>query len=1034
MPSQFFGRFTKLDPPITIGSFTAGVAIQFNAEPFAPVGTGGIVSSTLITVSGSTTKTLTFARAMQQFSFTDNLGDENNYEALMGGNVCQTGENERGYSHRNSRAFRGGDARSRCEPGDVLWHNGRGFLITSATPFASAPSAVAWQSDDPVPTVWTWEALINNLALPRPDYPGNPLAVNVWEDDNVVFGGALLEIDNGGWEPVARFVFERPSDNALDPFYYPSAAQFSTSPTEAEYWFDHFGERFRLASHNESRGDAYRASWWVTGLEASLATATDERWGIEDTSNASGIPISLGGDPPDQLVMSAARTPGNFNRTFRVFKRTGAEYSLGWRADADPDAAAFGLVISGNQLVAVIHRNTSGSMSGVLILETITGDLVDVRVVKSGANFSAYYTQQGGSEVAALENVNLGVVTNTTGWLGAGAWGDSGVHFSGFDPNEDVHLVRVDADGRMGVRVSQHQGSGWTNVAYSNSREPKTAEPIQSIVNDTAGLAMTESATRRRDTYDITAGDIVVWSESSGDRIIITEAAPSTAPGGTGRAPQVPNTVNFATPNSSDVNENRAHWRDQVQIHDPDDEFEGTAGQSVEIRRNAVFDSRNPPVLAWSFRDNTTGDWTTMTSGTDYIGRWAAGIVFLSTGFLAGFTSGEEEALCIRAEGVRILHNGSQTARQFNDMAAALDEFDKLFCNVGSAGGGGTGFHGVGNMSGGPSGHTCDITNECWVPTGFSFGTNAFDMNAAGPFPRWVTSDTKRFASAGYDPSPGTSDCGSASLALGGVIQQGLFFYGINPNETDPFVNEPILIGSDVTESGGFPQISFRFSIQAPGLTINDVVAGLPEGSECVEAWVSARFSGLSRDTFHVSYETRTIQSLEPDVTIIENVTNQTNANLSLAIVLARKDSKQVLDENGNEITTSDFTFRFAGSGNVSLVGNNQWRHVDMTNAINGVIQNRDSRFTMFLLVPSLAPLTSGSEGLGGYLMSLIPDMDGEITATDDCAFDYRWEVNSSLVRADGLNFTNILARFRLPDGSLTPVLPIINPPHMVEP
>src|SRR5690606_3830767 len=113
--------------------------------------------------------------------------------------------------------------------------------------------------DDPTATVWILDANINNLALPNATYGGNVNAFEAFEtDDSKVFGGNVLEIDNGGWENCTRFIFNRPSDSSPDPFYYPDNATFSSSPASAEFWYNPFSRSFQLASHNASRGDEYR--------------------------------------------------------------------------------------------------------------------------------------------------------------------------------------------------------------------------------------------------------------------------------------------------------------------------------------------------------------------------------------------------------------------------------------------------------------------------------------------------------------------------------------------------------------------------------------------------------------------------------------------------------------------------------------------------------------------------------------------------------------------------------------------------------
>lgn len=1037
MSSQFFGRFSLLNPTIAFGGFTAGAVVQFNSEPFAGQ-SPDVVSGTLQAVTGTTSKTLTFAREFQLFSYTDSFGDEIEYKALMGGNIVQTGEPERGYSHRNPRAFRGGDARDRCEPGDVVWHNGRAFLITEAWPFDGAPASVSWQGDEPLATVWTLDANINDLSLPRDTYGANTGAFEHWDDSTDVFGGNTLEIDDSGWEACERVIFNRPSDSAPDVFLYPPNAQFSTSPTAAEFWWDSWGRRFRLASHNESRGDTYRASYWVRSLEEWAATGTTEVWGLANTDNADGFADTVA-ENEDRFAMLATRIGGTFNRVFRVYKRGGAfpDLAFMWRTDAAVDSAMVGVEMSGGTPAFRLARATAGSGTRNAITPSpgyppvATGNYYDIRATLTGSTMEFTLQDEGGSEELIYGTSITGAIpASPSGWVGFAVWGNAGVRFSGFEAGEDVALVRVEAQGEMGVRVEEFSPARFQNVAYSITRAKKTAEMLQGLRNVTASIDMTESATKRRDTYDLSGSDITVWSESSGDLIQVTEAAPSSAPGGTGRIPQVTNTVDFATQDSSDANENRAHWRDRVIIHDPDEEFEGTGGQTVEIKRNAVFDSRNPPTLSWSHRDATGDEWNAMTPGTDYIGRWAAGLVFLSAAFVAAREGeGVEDKLCFRSEGVRILHNGSQTARQFNDMAGALDEFDELWCAIGGIGGEGIECHGGGSIEGGFGDYTCNVGLECWVPTSFAWGATPNQMNAGAPFPQWV-SGSKRFSSMSYDPSPGTVSCGADNLNLAGVHVDGLFQYTINPNTVNPFVSEAVRFGASVLPPSIATEVTFGFSFAAPALTMNQVIAGLPDGSVCVEAYTRARFTGLNATTITVEYETRGIIS-ESTISNINTDTDLDEAPITAAILLARRDSVQVFDGNGDPLTIADWEFKFAGSGTPITIPAGEWRRIEITDAINGVIANRDSRYNRILILPTMANAAASANGMEGYLLSLIPEYTGEITDTEDCAVDYRWTATATEVSADSMEFDAILARFRLPDGSLTPVLPIVGTAFM---
>lgn len=1047
MASQFFGRFTKLDPPIAFGGFTAGGVIQFNSQPFQ--GTGPlIVEGTLQAVSGTTSKTLTFARAPQQFSYTDNFGDEIYYEALMGGNIVQTSEPERGYSFRNSRSFRGGDAYDRCEPGDVVWHNGRAFLITSATPYASAPESTQWQGDDPVATVWILDANINNLALPNDTYGGNTSAFESFEtDDSETFGGNTLEIDNTGWETCQRFIYNRPSDSSPDPFYYPPNATFSSSPSAAEYWYNPFGRSFQLASHNSSRGDDYRCSYWVRGLEQWSATATDEVWAVENNDNAIGFTDSENPPNEDHVVMCAARIGGTFNRTFRIYK-TAAGYptlAIMWRTDAALDSACLAVHMAGDTPAASFVRATGGNGSYFAFTPVfgfppvMAGDYYDLRFQITSTTFTIAITDEGGSEDILFGGALGGAIPSSpSGWLGIAVWGNNGARFSGFEAGEDVQLVRVGATGEMGVRVDEYSPASFNDVAYSKTVAKKTAQDIQSLVNVTADhiLMTVDNTDRQRDTYGLSGSNITIYSEASGDLIQVAEKAPGTAPGGVGRGPQVPNTVDFYDPTDSATSKNRANWRDQVVIHDPDDEFQGIGGDRVQIMRNAVFDSTAPPDMSWTSYNPSGSAWTTMTAGTDYIGRWAAGLVFISSAFLAARAGeGVDDSLCFRAEGVRILHNGSQTARQFNDMAAALDAFDELFCNASPNGAGGIRISGNGVIGAGPSSYECIFDSACWRPDDFSWGlTAASRPYDYGDYPYWDGA-TKVFVTGSFDRSPSPLDCNGTPMDPATWVVPDLITYSVTPNDNSPTTGKAIQWGS-VIDVGFFPPaapITLSFNISGPTYSWPQIITRLPDGSVCEEAWAVVKFNGLSVQKQTVYYETR---NTVPDSPIVNQTldTSLTSANLSVSAFAIRRDSKQVTDINGDPVSLTDYDFVSLGTAIPATFNSGEARRVNVTALVNGLIAKRNSKYPEWVLWPSVAPLGASAEGLGGFLLSLLEDYDAGITATDGCEADYFYSASATYSGADSFEVSTILARFRLPDGSLTPVVPIINPPHMVAP
>ena len=147
--ATFYGKATKLDPPITIDGQEYNLAVRFDDE-FRPNGNNFVTSAIVDSVnrSGAFVE-IAFRRSLQTFSRTisDEFGNafEEIYNCLMGGNVCRTHEPQRGYSRLATRAHRGDDVADRAIPNDVLVVRGRRFQITAANAFAVAPASVRWQ-------------------------------------------------------------------------------------------------------------------------------------------------------------------------------------------------------------------------------------------------------------------------------------------------------------------------------------------------------------------------------------------------------------------------------------------------------------------------------------------------------------------------------------------------------------------------------------------------------------------------------------------------------------------------------------------------------------------------------------------------------------------------------------------------------------------------------------------------------------------------------------------------------------------------
>jgi len=391
-----------------------------------------------------------------------------------------------------------------------------------------------------------------------------------------------------------------------------------------------------------------------------------------------------------------------------------------------------------------------------------------------------------------------------------------------------------------------------------------------------------------------------------------------------------------------------------------------------------------------------------------------------------------DDKLCFRAEGTRIVHNGSGTARQLNDMAGALDEFDELFANVSFPSAGGIRIRGAGVIGAGVSSYECRPADFCWRADDFSWGLSPFQMGRPySDFPFW-SSGIKFYASTSYTYGGSSLDCNGTPLDPDTVIVPNLMSYEVEPNAGAPMSGKAIQWGSSI-DFNNFPPAApllFGFNVTGPLYSWPELIARLPDGAVCEEAWATVRFEDLEVQRQTVYYETRI---LVPDSTI-ENATSSgtlTSADLTIAAFAIRRDSNQVLDVSGNPITVPDYQFKSLGTGISSTVASDTWTRIDVTALVQGLINERDSQYPEWCLWPAVTAFGAGTDALASYLLSQIGEYDAGITAVDLCDWDYFYSATAQLNSCDGFEVGAILARFRLPDGSLTPVLPIVAPKFM---
>lgn len=638
-----FGEIARLDPPVSWNGQTWGIAIEL-ASPEDDAGDRSIVSATIAAVSETETgdwwcdltrESLTASRVI-----TYEGGDvvEVTFPVLCGGNVIARHEAAQGSISRfESSAVLGGSRWSnRVLVGDraVISSSGAEHSFEVVDVGQWEPDLVAWQGDDPVGAVLYFTFNGCDVSLfdeGRHAILFGATAEAPWDD-----GSVAASPDGSAWTELDRIVFDEIED------YFPPDASFG----EYEFHYDSYSRRLRFDTTSMviNSFDRVRARYWLE---------TDQPWqtiiegeGCAGCDATDGVGFS---DSGDSFIAAFAELPtGDFDLEFDVVSATdncAVLVRFGLEGASADDAETYALILAVTGLPAnhIAERTSDG---GTLALSgsAVAYDLpFQVRVVRSGDTLTIGHRQDSGD---AWDDETFTVPT----WgcsVGCSAWIGGQVRLDGFPLGA---FAMVPVGGAIGWwyirRTALFEALTW----FQTYTLPGS-EAVAIVDNLTTGEPMVlVGSDHARDTYGLSGRSLTIYSESQGDAIRVTLAAPATAPDPPGDAPTPVDQAHWATQDSTDTDENRAHWGDKVLLRGGFGRAPAV-GETIEFRRD-TFAPIDAILAEHEFDTFGTAGALWETIPADDVAFFPAqGWVLLSEGFLDSFAANRFPCFRFQVEG-----------------------------------------------------------------------------------------------------------------------------------------------------------------------------------------------------------------------------------------------------------------------------------------------------------------------------------------------------------------------------------------------
>lgn len=523
---------------------------------------------------------------------------------------------------------------------------------------------------------------------------------------------------------------------------------------------------------------------------------------------------------------------------------------------------------------------------------------------------------------------------------------------------------------------------------------------------------------------------------------------------GPGRAPVCAGTTNLATASSSSTSANRLHWHDVVEIHDPNEECALGVGDTFVIKANAMFDSRNPPTVEYDVRDGA-GTWATL-AGTEYLARWTEGVILIAQSWITS-EGWDTTPFCIRVSGVRFAQPGNMPARQINDLAAALDSTDELWWEGAYtlAEGVVPAASGFAAMAFGASEWECDGTyglrasawacGESWAGwQGYAVVTGSGTV-----LPPYYAAGYWTEPSEDFDDTTGTLGCGPGDdLTSQFDIQGDKCVTAVqNLDSGGSVLGKSMYVSCTQTTGSVHESMDVTFNIEGVGFNPEGLLKRIDDGSTILEAVARVQFTGLVQrkqettieatgnsapfNPYHATTYVNGVRTYElqrdASGTVLVNYSASepslaTEADVTFALIGVTQDTTDVVDVNGTTVSgVPNHRVRALGVGVRSTAEAGKWSLVDVTGAVQGLIDNRDNRITGFYWWPSTGHVSAGAsfETMGAFVVSLFGDWSASISYDGSNVRTLSTGATTRQVGWDGIAFDSLHVRWRTPSGAI---------------
>ncbi len=536
-----------------------------------------------------------------------------------------------------------------------------------------------------------------------------------------------------------------------------------------------------------------------------------------------------------------------------------------------------------------------------------------------------------------------------------------------------------------------------------------------------------------------------------------------------GRAPVCTGTVNLATAASTTVSDNRLHYSDKIVVDDPEEELDIAADETFAVYRNAMFDSRNPPTVEYDVRDGVS-DWATL-DPANYLARWPEGIILIRQSWITS-EGWDTTPFCIRVEGIRFSQTGPMPARQLNDVALAINTVDDLWCEAPytSAEGVVPAASGFAGMRFGATGWGCDGVHGLQA-TGWGAGDSwagwldyGVVTGSGTVYPPYFAAGYWSEASEAYDDTSGTLGCSPGDdLTNEFVVQPDKCITNVKNEAAGGTVHgKEQWARCTQTISTFHTNMDASFSIEGIAFNPAGILTRVDDGSTILEAKARIRINGLVRrlqvteisgtgnsppyQPYHLTTTVNGTITREYEVdgggAVVTDTTASepslaTTADVTFSLIGVTQDTADILDVNGTPVAIPNHRIRALGTGIRSTASDGDWAVVDVTAAIQGLIDNRDNRITGFYWWPSTGHVAPGAsfEAMGDFVVSLFGDWSASVSYDGDGVRTLSTSATTTEIAWDSLEIDSIHMRWRLPSGALDSArFPLVHPPMFAAP